>query len=68
MAEFEAPAVVRAALALHELEPEALRCYEMVGDDVYLYLKSAVVIRVEIASLPELRVDASGRPCRTQKT
>jgi len=55
----DAPPVVMAALAQHELQPGQLRSFEMTAHDVYLYLNSGMVIRVEINSLPEAVVRGS---------
>jgi len=59
MSNSDAPPVVAAALAQHQLQPGQLRSFEMTAADVYLYLTSGMVLRVEIGSLPEAVVRSS---------
>ena len=66
MTKFDAPPMVVAALAQHQLQPGQLRSFEVTAHDVYLFLQSGMVIRVEINSLPELAVRSSESVSTTQ--
>lgn len=71
-----APPVVYAALARHQLAPDEVKRFEVTEDDVYLYLKMGMTLRIEISSLPEsvvmaglepaLQVEAEPEPETTQ--
>ena len=59
MSNSDVPPVVAAALAQHQLRPGQLRSYEMTAADVYLFLTSGMVLRVEKGSLPEAVIRSS---------